>query len=223
MDSTLKAGVDALPITLTSAPSAAVAGIVMTLLLRFRPTIWIGWVIITVACGLFTTLSPTSTLAERVIYLLLMGIGTGILFPALQFAAQAGQADDDVAIATSTFVFVRSLGQTFGVALGGVIFQNEWDRHMAKLIAENVLPPQFQWSGNKAEGLVLILKQLPTDVQLVLRQLFSDSLRGIWIIFIPLAGVAFVASLFMRNHSLDKVLNSKQQFDDAKRVEESTV
>src|SRR5579859_7579643 len=133
----LQAGVDALPITLTSAPSAAIAGIVMTITLRFRWTVWIGWVITLISCGLFILLSPETTTAVRVGYLLLMGVGTGILFPALQFAAQAGQPDDDVAIATSTFVFLRSFGQTFGVAIGGVIFQNQWDKNMAVLVANN--------------------------------------------------------------------------------------
>jgi hypothetical protein len=214
--STLQAGVDALPITLTSAPSAAIAGIVMTIMLRFRATVWIGWIITIISCGLFTLLNPETTTAQRVGYLLLMGVGTGVLFPALQFCAQAGQPDEDVAIATSTFVFLRSLGQTFGVALGGVIFQNQWDKNMAAAIATGDVPPAFQISGHQAEGAVLLLNQLPQALQETAKGLYSDSLRAVWIFFIPLAGVAFLASLFMRNYSLDKVLNSKQAFDEAK-------
>jgi hypothetical protein len=193
-----------------------VAGIIMTIMLRFRPTVWLGWIITIISCGLFTLLNPETTTAQRVGYLLLMGVGTGILFPALQFCAQAGQPDEDVAIATSTFVFLRSLGQTFGVALGGVIFQNQWDKNMASLISQGKVPTAFQIPGNDAEGAILLLDQLPPAVLEIAKGLYADSLRAVWIFFIPLAGVAFVASLFMRNYSLDKVLNSKQAFDEVR-------
>src|SRR5271155_212600 len=218
--STLQAGVDALPITLTTAPSAAIAGVVMTLTLLFRPAVWAGWGVTIVACGLLTLLSPTATTGDRVGYMILMGLGTGILFPSLQFAAQAGQPDNDVGFATSTFVFIRSLGQTFGVALGGVIFQNQWDKNLAKDLANGSLPSTFDIPGNEAEGAVLFLKQLAPEVLETVKYLYSDSLRAIWIFFIPLAGIAFIASLFMRNYSLDKVLNSKQAFDEVKPAAE---
>ena len=194
----------------------------MTILLRFRVSVWIGWAVTVIACGLFTLLSPEISTGERVGFLMLMGVGTGILFPSLQFAAQAGQPDDDVAYATSTFVFLRSLGQTFGVALGGVIFQNQWDKNMVKLIASNSIPTSFQISGRDAEGAVMFLSRLPPDVLRTVKELYSESLRAIWIFFIPLAGIAFIASLFMRNYSLDKVLNSKQMFDEAREAEEES-
>jgi hypothetical protein len=219
---TLQAGIDALPITLTTAPSAAIAGLVMTLTLRFRPAIWVGWAITLIATGLFTLFSPSTTVGEHIGYFILMGVGCGILFPGLQFAVQAGQPDDDVALATSTFVFLRSLGQTFGVALGGVIFQNGWDTNMAKLIADHAIPTSFQINGFQAEGAVPYLSQLAPEVLVLAKKLYADSLRSVWYFFIPLAGISFVASLFMRNYSLDKVLNSKQMFDDARPVAEQS-
>jgi hypothetical protein len=192
----------------------------MTLTLRFRPAVWLGWIVTIVACGLLTLLSPDASTGERVGYMILMGVGTGILFPSLQFAAQAGQPDEDVGFATSTFVFIRSLGQTFGVALGGVIFQNQWNKNLATDIANKSIPVAFEIPGNEAEGAVLYLKQLSPEVLETVKWLYSDSLRAIWIFFIPLAGIAFLASLVMRNYSLDKVLNSKQAFDETRPAAE---
>jgi len=96
---------------------------------------------------------------------------------------------------------------------------------MASLIASGSLPPQFQVPGSEAEGVVELLGQLPVAVQETAKWLYSDSLRAVWIFFIPLAGVAFLASLFMKNLSLDKVLNSKQAFEEAprQRPQESSV
>jgi hypothetical protein len=191
----------------------------MTIMLRFRITVWIGWVITLIATGLLLLLNPTISTAPRVIIFMVMGVGTGILFPALQFAVQAGQPNDDVAYATSTFVFLRSLGNTFGVAIGGAIFQNEWDKNMAALVAQNAIPVAYQVPGNEAEGVILHLGELPANILVLAKELFSESLRTVWIFFIPLAGVAFLASLLMRNYSLDKVLNSKQMFEDTRQLE----
>jgi hypothetical protein len=196
----------------------------MTILLRFRATVWLGWVLTIISCGLLTMFSPTTSIGERIIVTILLGIGTGVLFPSLQFASQASQLDEYVAPATSTFVFIRSFGQTFGVAIGGVIFQNQWNKQMAKDIAENLIPPSFQISGKEAEGVVVLLNKLPPALLQTVRYLYSDSLRAIWIFFVPLAGVAFLASLFMKDYSLDKALNSNQAFDDSRHsAEESRV
>jgi hypothetical protein len=188
----------------------------MTIMLRFRATVWLGWTITIIACGLYTLLSPTISTGARIGFMILMGLGAGVLFPSLQFAAQAGQSDEDVGPATSTFVFLRSFGQTFGVAVGGVIFQNQWDKNMAKLIATNSIPTSFQIPGRDAEAAVIYLSKLSPAVLQTVKGLYSDSLRAVWIFFIPLAGIALLASLFMRNHSLDKVLNSKQAFDETR-------
>lgn len=192
----------------------------MTITLRFRSSLWLGWSATIVACGLFTLLSPETTTAARVGYLMLMGCGTGILFPALASCVQASQPDEDVAIATSTFVFIRSLGQTLGVAFGGVIFQNQWDKNMAQLVSTKSIPTYFQIPGSLAESVVLQLPLFPPYIRQLAQGLYSDSLRVVWICFIPLAIIAFISSLFARNYSLNKGLNSKQSFNDTTLVTE---
>jgi MFS family permease len=172
------------------------------------------------SCSLFTLWSPETTTAARIGYLCLLGVGAGILFPALQLCCQASQPDEDVAIATSTFVFIRSLGQTFGVALGGVIFQNQWDKNLAILISTYDIPTIYQIPGSQAEHAILELPQLPFEMRELARWLYSDSLRAVWICFVPLSIIAFIASLFVRNYSLNKELKSKQSFEETRAVVE---
>ena len=75
-------------------------------------------------------------------------------------------------------------------------------------MATNTIPPTFQIDGRQAEGAVLYLKILPPDELEIVKELYSISLRAVWIFYIRLAGTAFVASLFMKNYTLDKGLNS---------------
>jgi hypothetical protein len=201
-----------------------VTGIVITIRSQFRHPLWLGWTITVVSCGLFTTLSPEITTAIRTVYLSLIGLGLGILYPTLQVCAQAAQEDGDVGIATSTFSFIRSLGQAFGVGLGGLLFQNQWDIKLAQLVATGSIPPYLQVPGNQAEGLVTQIPSLWPNVRQVVTGLYSDSLRAVWISFVPLAAVGLVASLFAKNYSLNRKLSSRQSFDDARtKVTESNV
>jgi hypothetical protein len=200
-------------VTLVTAPTAAITGVIMALLLRFRPAVWLGWIIISIACGLFTQLSSETTTATRIIYFGLLGLGGGILFPALQLCVQVGQQDEDVAIATSTFVFIRSLGQTFGVVLGGAVFQNQWNKNLADLIVRYNIPTIYQIPSSQAVYAVLELRYLPPAILELAKTLYSGSLRAVWICFVPLGVIGFIASLFARNISLNKELKSKQSFE----------
>src|SRR5438045_583115 len=53
------------------------------------------------------------------------GMGLGILFASLAFAIQASARPGHMAIAVAMFSFFRAFGQGIGVAVGGVIFQNQ--------------------------------------------------------------------------------------------------
>jgi hypothetical protein len=75
--------------------------------------------------------------------------------PTLQFAVQATQLDENLGIATSTLVFLRSLGQAFGVAIGGTVFQNQFNRHVRDTVAAGVIPVEMAIDGKDAEGLML--------------------------------------------------------------------
>jgi len=48
-----------------------------------------------------------------------------MLFTAMLFGVMSAAKEKDVAFAVSIFAFARSFGQTAGVAIRGVIFQNE--------------------------------------------------------------------------------------------------
>ena len=52
------------------------------------------------------------------------GLGAGILIPSMAAGIQAAATDEDMTYAVCMFSFFRAFGQAFGVAIGGVIFQN---------------------------------------------------------------------------------------------------
>jgi len=188
------------------------AGIIATKSGRFKYIVTFGWLFTTVGTGLFSILSPASNKGQRIGFQIVEGIGMGTLFPSLQLAAQAPQSERDVGMAVAIFTFVRSFGQTFGVAMGGVIFQNEFDKKMA--IQALQLPPEYVISGRDAAAFVSELSSVPDAVRIILQYVYADSLRVIWYVMIPFAGIGFVLSLLAKDLLLSRKHDVAQPFEE---------
>ncbi|RFU31177.1 hypothetical protein B7463_g5167, partial [Scytalidium lignicola] len=208
------AGVALFPSTFTSAPAAIVVGIVITKTGRYRPSIWIGWLLTTAGMGMSIVLKENTNTATWAAMLLIVGIGTGMLFSAQGFACQAPVSNRDIPFAGAMYSFFRALGQTLGVAISGVIFQNTFKR--------NILNTPFSAYANSwakdASGLVEILKTW-SDVgeQGVMKttviHAYVEGLRAIHIVMTVLSAVALVCSLiWIKEISLDRELETDQGF-----------
>ena len=135
----------------------------------------------------------------------------GTLFTTLQLEAQVPQSQLDVGIAAAVFTFIRSFGQTFGVAIGGVIFQNEFDKRIAEKVGN--LDPQYLISGRDATAFVGFLSSAPETVRIVLQYVYANSLRVIWYVMVPFAGLGLLASFFARDLVLEQKYDAAQRFE----------
>jgi hypothetical protein len=149
------------------------------------------------------------------------GIGTGVLFAAMAIATQAASSNEDMAHAVTMFAFFRALGQTLGVAVSGVIFQNQMRKELLKypLLADNA----SNWSKD-ASGLVQIIKSMPAGLaKEQLKTSYVDALKYVWIVLCVFAGIAFIASLWTEALPLDRELVTDQGFKhQAKTGDEET-
>jgi len=210
--SRITSAIDTLSATAWIAPAAVISSIMAKITLRFRTMIWIGWISLTLGLGLNALMLPDSD--GGVIYGLRIfsSIGAGILFTSPIFAVQINQEGGDVGIATTLSIFFRSLGQAFGVGIGGVIFQNEWTKEVGDRVASGVIPKAYIIDSNAAEQAYTFLPTFPEPVQTEYRWVYADSLRLVWFVTTGLSAAAMVVSFVMRNESLDKGANGKQGF-----------
>ena len=139
----------------------------------------------------------------------------GILFPTLQLAVQAPQSEREVGMAAAIFTFIRSFGQTFGVAMGGVIFQNEFDKKIIR--QRGLVPAQYMVSGRDAAGYVYLLGSVPDAVRIILQYVYADSLRVIWFVMIPFAGIGLVVSFLARDLLLVRKHDVVQSFEEVSK------
>lgn len=115
--SSIHAGIALLPTVSLFVPGAVIVAALTSRLGRFRWAVWLGWVITTIACGLFVVFDMHTKLAYFSAALAVFGIGNGMILTGVNVATQAISRAEDRAMAASMYSFMRSLGMPLGVAV----------------------------------------------------------------------------------------------------------
>lgn len=207
-------GVALLPLSLTVVPTSMVAGVFMTKTGKFQWPLWSGWTITLVSTGLLILLDVDTSTVAWVFILITLGLGHGAVMTPLIFSTQAMAKTEDVAYAAATYPFMRSLGYTVGVAIGGTAFQNTLSRRLA----ETGLSASI---SRNAEAYVAVLNAMPKDSlayhQLV--QAYADAFKTVWKIMTAFSALGLIMSLGIAHHSLDRKYNSKHQLSRQDRAD----
>ena len=211
--STILAGVTALPQTLTVVPCAALVGVIATKTGYYRWALWAGWVLTTLGIGIMYLLDPVTSVPAWVFIMLVSGIGIGLLFPAMNLAIQASAPSKDIAAAAGMFIFFRCFGQGLGVAIGGVIFQNQMEANLSGV--PNLGQSAAELSSDIV-ALIATIRSMPADDPTtdILRWAFSNSIRTIWAVMCGLAGIAMLSSFFIKHYDLNQDLDTEQGFEN---------
>lgn len=206
-------GVALFPISLTVLPTSIIVGLVMTKSGRFRLPLWIGWLILVLSNGLLILFDVDTSTARWVFILITVGIGHGATIMPLIFSTQAMAKTEDVAYAATMYAFLRALGYSLGVAIGGTAFQNT----LSHQLTDVDLPASI---ARDAEGYVAVLQAMSKD-SLMYQQLvhaYSDAFKTIWEILTAISVLGLVLSLGIAHYSLDRKYDSRHKLS---RLEES--
>lgn len=212
-DRPLRAAVEAFPLSLTVTPFAVLSAFAIDYVRRYCWASWTGWTFVTVGMGLMSLLALHTDQAGRSGLQIVAGIGLGILYPALSIPLQAAVEVDDNGLAIGTFVFSRQLGSVIGLALGSAIFTNQFDHYLPNKIPDELTPLKV---GNAAVDFVSVLRTFGLDQALLdsILEAYVQALRYVWIAMVAIGGVGFIASLFMKDISLESEEEGRQAFHE---------
>lgn len=206
-------GVALFPISLMVLPTSIIVGLVMTKSGRFRLPLWSGWLILVLSNGLLILFDVDTSTVRWVFILITLGIGHGATIMPLLFGTQAMAKTEDVAYAATMYAFLRALGYSLGVAIGGTAFQNTLSHHLTDV----GLPASI---ARDAEGYVAVLQAMSKD-SLMYQQLvhaYSDAFKTVWEILTAISVLGLVLSLGIAHYSLDRKYDSRHKLS---RLEES--
>ncbi|KAF1946329.1 MFS general substrate transporter [Clathrospora elynae] len=205
-------GVAMFPWTFTVAPAAIATGIAIAVTGTYRWANRAGWFLATLGMGLLLILKPNTPTVSWIFLNLVSGLGTGILFPAMALAVQASATAKDQAYAANMFSFFRAFGQTIGVAIGGVIFQNQMKK---KMLTFPLLANMASEYSRDAAGLVQVLKDMPAgEMKEQLRESYTDALKYIWIVMVAFSALALIGSWFIEAYDMNGAMDMERGFKD---------
>lgn len=202
----MRSGLMVLPLVLAEGVFSGISGWLIHRTGKYAEQIWIGTVLLTLGTGLFIRLNPTSPLVELIIFQIIGGAGSAILFAPPLIALQAMVAQDDTASATAMLGFIRTIAMSISIVVGGVVFQNSMAGERSRLKAAGLMDEIVEeLTGASAAASTEVIKTLkdPSKIRTVAGA-FSSSLQNMWIMYTCMAGVAVLASAFIVNRPLSE-------------------
>ncbi|KAI0889574.1 major facilitator superfamily-domain-containing protein [Annulohypoxylon maeteangense] len=199
----LTSGVYLLPLIVSCSLAAAFGGVFIQRTGKYVPLMYAAEVTLVLGAGLFLDLKFEQNLSKLFVFEIIAGVGVGLNIEAPILAAQAATTVRDTAAVISTMGFLRSLGTAISIVVSGVIFQNEMTAANPHLVEQ--IGPELakQFNGDQASANVELIGALNSEQQAIVRKVYFESMRAVWIMYVAFAGVSAVLSLFVRAHFLN--------------------
>ncbi|KAF4844793.1 Efflux pump FUS6 [Colletotrichum siamense] len=199
-----QSGLNLFPVTCLLLPGSIVVSVLTSRLGRFRWAIWSGWALATVGCGLLVLLDENTTTALWAIYFASFGIGNGMVLTSVNVGTQAISRIEDCGRAACMYAFMRTLGMSVGVAVGGTTFQNVMVNRLRDLGLPETIAQNAEAFATELAGMA------PWDpVRLGALSAYVKGFQGVFWVMTATAASGFITSLVIRKHSMDKTLESR--------------
>ncbi|KAJ2658851.1 hypothetical protein IW148_004494 [Coemansia sp. RSA 1199] len=201
--SSTTAGLYMLPYLVGMMATALVMGPLVTRFNIYRPYIWAGLGLMTVAAGLLNIVRPGTKLVVVLVLIGLFGVGSGIGMLPLMVAVQASCQPRDTGTASTLALLMRNIGSIVGIAIVGSIFNNTL---INKLTAVAVDYPEYseQIFRSINDATVVWTDAVSPQVHAQIIVGYVDALKTTFIANAPFVGISFLLSLLIKHCTLEQ-------------------
>ena len=137
--------------------------------------------------------TPSTTLGWD---MAVFGLGIGLTMQVLTIATQNNVDYADLGVATSGVTYFRSIGGSFGASIFGTILNNQLNSKVTASLQNGTLPRAFPVKA--IIGNPTAVNHLPDPLKLPFLALYASSCARVFLIASPIALVAFLLALFLR-------------------------
>jgi EmrB/QacA subfamily drug resistance transporter len=194
-------GLRMLPLMAGLLAASIASGRVISRIGRYRPFPIAGSAVLVVGMYLLSRLTVGTAPWIASAYMLVLGVGIGLVLQVLVLVVQNDAKPADIGVATSMATFFRSVGGSFGVAIFGTIF--------ATRLADQLAHFPRSVTARLGSGVHLNpeqAKHLPARVHADFLQAFAHALHGVFLFGMALAVVPFLLSWLLREVPLRPTL-----------------
>ena len=194
-----------------------VGGQVIACVKRVKPFTLLGTILMTLGVYFLTTLDVDSGTGTVALFLVVTGLGLGLIMPTATLAVQSTVDRKVIGVATSATQFIRSLGSTVGTAVIGSLVTKGYAEDLVAnapsqapgQLVSALENPQALVSEEARDALSNAASAFPGDQQLVdevimvAREALSDSIHDGFVFTLFAVGIAIFAALLMTNIRLE--------------------
>ncbi|MFE2853698.1 MDR family MFS transporter [Streptomyces lavendulae] len=138
-----------------------------------------------------------------------LGAGIGSCMQILTVAVQNSVDYPDLGVATFGVALFRTLGSAFGTAVFGAVFAGSLAPRLEEAVAEAArVPGADPATVAEASQAPPVLWQLPPEQAAPIVDAYAETLHLVFLCAVPIALVAFVAALFLKQVPLRDVIRS---------------
>src|SRR4051812_11042051 len=156
---------------------------------RYKVFPVVGTAVMTLGLFLLSHVDATTSTAVLSGYMVVLGIGLGLVMQVLVIAVQSSVDYRDLGTATSGVTFFRSIGGSFGTAAFGAIFSAALTSNLAGV----ALPAGLSGGSVSPQQ----LGQLPPAARAMFVGAYADSLQTVFLVAAPIGVVAFLVTLLL--------------------------
>jgi EmrB/QacA subfamily drug resistance transporter len=157
---------------------------------RYRRFPIAGTALATIALYLLSRLGVATSTTTAGAYMLLLGLGIGMVLQVIVLAAQNAAPYRLLGVATSGSALVRQVGGSIGVAAFGAIFSNELTHQLAQRLPGSPVPT----GANPA-----VVSQLPPAIHSPYIESFAAALHPVFLAASAISLTAFALSWLLRD------------------------
>lgn len=178
---------------------------------RYKEMMLLGVVAVGVGIMLLTQLTWRSHPLDVVVALAVFGVGLGTILQQYTLLVQNAVARRDLGVGTAATQFFRNVGSTVGVAVWGAVMTSGLGAAIASHLPAGVDPGRL---GHMSAGSVLdpaTLQGLDPSVEAAVRQGLADQLHTVFTWWLPLVGVLFLSTLFIKEVPLRETVHTPDE------------
>jgi EmrB/QacA subfamily drug resistance transporter len=195
-------GLRMLPLMLGLLTASIASGRAISRIGRYRMFPIAGTAILVAGMFLLSRLGAATAPWLASAYMLVVGIGIGLVMQVLVLVVQNDAQPENIGVATSTATFFRSVGGSFGVAIFGAIFASRLSSQLAHL-PRNVVAHL----GSGVQLSPAAARRLPPAVHADFLQAFAHALHGVFLWGMAISIVPFALSWLLKEVPLRTTLH----------------
>lgn len=208
-----ESGLLTIPMVIGTMVAGIVLGRIISRTGRYKGIMIGGGVVMILSLLGLSTIDAHTSFVLLSVYLFGLGISVGALMQNLVLAVQNTLDIREMGAGTSAVAFFRSLGGTIGVSALGAVLANVVKEDIATGLAS--LGVQSEALGGST-GAVPDLATLPAPFRTVVENAYADGIAEIFLIAVPMAVIALIAVLFLKEIPLGRQSGIEQLLEKEK-------